>query len=411
MNLYTIADSCYSDCFSRIAVQNTSHRVLFTLCLLAACLTQFASDIYAPSIPSIAHSLQTEISHVQWSMAVYLFGVALSLLVYGPLSEGFGRRRPMLVGLGIMALGSLLAGLSTSIWMLIGARFIQGCGAGAASGLWGAIFRDVFDQDAFAKYSSQIAIYIMFSLSLAPAIGGVLQDEWGWRSTFGLVFVYTLITFFAMLALYRETSRVYHKDRLCASFIKAGYKELATHRVFMGITLCNFLSYGAYFSLFVVSPVLLIHVAKLSATQFGLIMFAGSCAAYLLAGTLNSRYVKRLGGATMLRFGWACMGLSGLLMLILPLAFGISGWSIAAPMILCFFGSTFIWPNAFSIALQPFPHIAGYAGVSYRFMLLAGGAIIGSLIAYLPHFTAIPLACVLIACTALAWIVYERMVL
>jgi DHA1 family bicyclomycin/chloramphenicol resistance-like MFS transporter/DHA1 family 2-module integral membrane pump EmrD-like MFS transporter len=178
----------------------------------------------------------------------------------------------------------------------------------------------------------------------------------------------------------------------------------------MGITLCNFLSYGAYFSIFVVSPVLLIQIGGLSSTQFGLLTFIGSALAYFLAGTLNSRYVSRFGSHKMLRFGWFCMLLSGLLMLILPLFLGIKGVSIGVPMILCFFGSTFIWPNAFSIALNPFPHIAGYAGVSYRFMLLGGGAVIGSLISYLPHNSAIALALTLILCTSLAWIVYETSV-
>lgn len=111
----------------------------------------------------------------------------------------------------------------------------------------------------------------------------------------------------------------------------------------------------------------------------------------------------------MMRFGWSVMVLSGILMALGKLA-GINVWVIAIPIILFYFGSTFIWPNAFATAFTPFGDIAGYAGALYGFMQLSGGAVIGSLMAYLPHADQLPLALVIIGASLLAWIIYERVV-
>ena len=174
----------------------------------------------------------------------------------------------------------------------------------------------------------------------------------------------------------------------------------------MGITFCNFLSYGAYFSLFVVSPILLIHTAKMPPLHFGAVLFLGSAVAYVIAGMINTRLVVRLGTKAMLRFGWLMMILSGLAMWIVSFD-GVNLFSVGIPMFFFFFGSTFIWPNTFTLAMNPFPHIAGYAGVTYRFMLLGGGAVLGAFVSYLPENTQEPLAWVMMICSALAWIVYE----
>lgn len=386
------------------------HRFLFVVCLLAACLTQFASDIYAPSLPNIASELGTAIKHVQWSMAVYLIGVAVSLLFYGPLSESFGRKKPFVTGLIILFIGSCISWAAPDIETLILGRFIQGCGAGAAAGLWGAIFRDLFSGNELAKFASLIATFIMFSLSLAPLVGGILEEYWHWRASFAFIAIYTLLTLIATLLWYPETNLQRHKNKLSKDFILASYKELFSHPLFLGITLCNFLSYGAYFSIFIVTPLLLIRDVGISPIHYGILVCFGSAIAYLLAGYLNTRYVLRFGTANMMRFGWMVMTLSGILLWLLPNFIDFDEISIGAPMILFFFGSTFIWPNAFATALTPFPHIAGYASVSYRLMLLGGGAVIGSLISYLPTDTTTPLSCVLIICSLLAWRIYEKLV-
>src|SRR5690348_2866747 len=109
---------------------------LFGIILLVGCSAQIASDIYAPSLPAISLALNTSIMHVQFSMVIYMFGLAISQLFYGPLSEGFGRRLPLMLGLSLMVVGNIFSLMAPSIGLLILGRLIQGCGAGACSVLW-----------------------------------------------------------------------------------------------------------------------------------------------------------------------------------------------------------------------------------------------------------------------------------
>ncbi len=176
----------------------------------------------------------------------------------------------------------------------------------------------------------------------------------------------------------------------------------------MGISICTFLSYGAFFSWFVSGPVLLIDKLGISSIAFGLITFLGGGIAYTLSGWLNGKFVKRFGIPNMLRFGWAWMILSGLLMLLGYYIYGMNVWAIVVPVIIFYFGSTFIWPNAFAVAFTPFGKIAGYAGGLYSFMQLGGGALLGSLISYLPSNNQMPLALVMTICSIASWMIYER---
>ena len=121
-----------------------SKTALFGALLLAVCLTQFAVDIYASAIIAIATDFNVDVTMVQWSMSIYMFGVATSQLVYGPVSEGVGRKKPLLFGLGIMLIGCLICLSAQYIDVLIAGRFVQGAGAGACAALWRSIFRDSF---------------------------------------------------------------------------------------------------------------------------------------------------------------------------------------------------------------------------------------------------------------------------
>lgn len=384
-----------------------SKKLLFFVLILAVCLTQFAADIYAPSLPAIASNLQTSIHLSQWSMAIYMFGVALSQLIYGPVSEGIGRKMPLIIGLSIMLLGTLICLFAPTIHFLIAGRLVQGCGAGACASLWRSVFRDVFTGEELAKYGSYLVIFVMFIVPAAPVLGGYLQHYFDWRASFVFMSVYTAIALIAIMYGFHETSKHHHKERLKISYIVSTFKKLLTSRIFISITLCTFLSYGAFFAWFTAGPVLLINIVGLTPIEFGWLTFIGGGSAYALAGWLNGKFVKRYGMPKMLRFGFSMMLLAGILMLLGKIIFAINVWIIALPIILFYFGSTFIWPNAFAIAFTPFGEIAGYAGALYGFMQISGAAVIGGIVSHLPTTTQVPLAMTIMVASLLAWLIYE----
>jgi len=383
------------------------HAFLFFIIVLSACLTQFASDIYAPSLPGIAISLQTEMDWVQWSLSIYMVGVALSQLIYGPISEGVGRKKPILFGLSLLFVGSVFCALSQNIFYLILGRLIQGCGAGAVAALWRPIFRDIFKGDELAKYTSYLVIFIIFIIPVAPALGGYFEHYFGWRSTFFFMLGYTLVALCSVVWGLKETNIHLHRERLKLSYIFSTYLMLLKSPLFMGITGCTFLTYGAFFSWFVAGPVLLIKLVGLTPVEFGWVTLLGGGSTFALAGWLNGRFVERFGMKSLLRFGWSICIFSGLFMLVTFLIHGVEAWSIIVSITLFYFGSTFIWPNVFSIAFTPYGKIAGYAGALYGSMQIGGAAAVGSLISFLPDKNQLPLALVFIIAPSLAWGIFE----
>ena len=383
--------------------------MIFVVVLLVACLGQVASDIYAPSVPAIAHHFATAISHVQLSMALYLFGITLSLFFYGPISDALGRRPPLIVGLIIMLIGTLVCLFSTSITLLLLGRFIQGVGVGAGMGLWRSIFRDTYSGNQLAKYSSYLTIAVMVIVPSAPALGGYLQQYIGWQANFIFLACYTILALWIVIFRYKETSQYHQKNRLSKEFITHSFKELFTSRAFMSNALCVFLTYGAFFCWFSIGPVLLIHVAGLSPVAFGWINLVGGGIAMGLGGLTNAKMVDRFGSQFMLQLGWMIMFIAGTLLLILNFIFGINVIGIVLPVILFYFGTTLIWPNAFSKAMSPFGHIAGYAGTTYSALQVGGGAVIGVIAAHVPHTNQVPLALIFMGAPVLAWIIYKKL--
>ncbi len=224
------------------------------------------------------------------------------------------------------------------------------------------------------------------------------------------VCVYIIVAMVYVLALFKETSQHHHLERLKPSYIFSTFKQLLTSRIFIGTTLAVLLSYGAFFAWFAAAPVLLIKVIGMSPVTFGWVTFLAGVGSYTLAGLINGRCVKKVGMAMMLRLGWSTMIFGGFLMLISKEFIGVNATAIMIPTFVFFLGGAFVWPNAFSTAMRPFGHIAGYAGPLYSFMQITGGAIIGGLVAYLPETDQLPLAFLMIGVPVVGWMLYELIV-
>jgi Bcr/CflA subfamily drug resistance transporter len=387
-----------------------SKKAFFPLILLIGCTAQIASDIYAPSLPAIAVDLHTSITHVQFSMAIYMLGLAISQLFYGPLSEGLGRRTPLIAGLSILLFGNLVSVFAPTITILIIGRLIQGCGAGACSALWRSIFRDTFEGDQLAKYGAYFSIFVTIIVPATPALGGYLQEYFNWRASFIFLACYSLITITMVIIGLQETNLHHHIEKLKTRFIIRSFQHILSSPIFMGYTCCTFLCYGAFFAWFTAGPILLIHHIGISPVEFGWITLLAGGITTALGGWVNGRLVTRLGTHFMLRIGFIIMLIAGIIMLLCKFIFGMTTFAIVAPMVLFYFGVTFIWPSAFAGAFTPFGKMAGYAGALYGFMQISGAAVIGTIISYLPHENQIPLALVFICTAILAWCVFEKVV-
>lgn len=367
-------------------------KTLFIILILIGCIGQISSDIYAPALPQVAHFFSIPMTLAQMSLTIYLFFMAISQLIYGPLSEAIGRKKPLMVGICIYTLGSLICMISQNIDMLIVGRVIQGCGAGSSAALWRSIFRDCFTGDDLSKYGSYFGIALTFVIPAAPAIGGYLNQYLGFHSIFIFLFVYAVAALLMLTINFEETHSNPDKNKLKRSIIAAHFKEILTHKVFIGASLASFFTYGAFFSWFTVGPALMIHHLGLSSSTFGWLCLITAAIAMSIASFVNARLVKKFGGDTMLATGWGIMILSGIGLLTFQTLIGSNIIAITAMVTIMYFGATLIWPNLFAKAFTPFGHMAGYAGALYSCFQLGGGAILASLLAHLPNQNSYALA-------------------
>jgi Bcr/CflA subfamily drug resistance transporter len=368
---------------------------------LFACLAQFAIDIYTPSLPAIASQFGAHLNKVQWSVSLYALTLALSMLIYGPLSEAIGRKKPLLFGLLLMLAGSVICAIAENVTVLILGRIVQGLGAGGVAVLWRVIMRDLFSGDELAKYSSYLVPLFVGVMAVAPLFGGYFQHYLTWRMSFVFLCLYAIVCMLLIQFQYAETSEQHSMEKIKFNFLSNTVREILSHRIFIAYASCVSLAFGAYFCWFVMGPVVLIHLLGLTAVQFGWINSVALLTMSPLAGMVNGRLVQRFKGRNMMCFGFALILLSGLILLLSETFFGLSMVSVVIALFILNFAVGFVWVNAFSAAMTPFGHIAGYAATLYAFIQYSGAALISSGLAYFPDHSARPLA--------LVWIVVSMM--
>lgn len=384
--------------------------VQFVVLILAGVFSQVAADIYAPSIPAISQDLSTSIDNVQWTMSIYMFGVAGMQFFYGAISEVWGRKAPMILGVVIMFAGSLICIQADDINMLLMGRLVQGIGISSCACLWRSVFRDSFSGDELAKYASYATMIVMFVLPGAPLLGGYIQDYYGWHGTFVFIAGYAVFAIILLTFGMQETSTNHNISNISFKVICRNYLILLRSPLFMGTIFSVFLSFGAFFSWFVIGPVILIDKIGIAPSEFGIISCVCGIIGFGIGGFTNGKFVKKYGIPNMLRFGWSIMVFGGVLLFIGYFVFGLELWSIVIPIAIFFYGTAFIWPNAFATAFSPFGHMAGYAGALYGTTQVGGGAVLASIFSYLPDDNQLIFSIVITIASLSAWALYEFVV-
>ena len=349
---------------------------LLTL-VLAAALGPLAMNVFLPSLPGITDYFQTNTSTAQLSVSLYLATVAVMQLVFGPMSDKFGRRPVILVAFILMIMGTLICIFATSIeWFLLG-RMVQACAA-AGLVLSRAIARDL---SSGASAASMIA-YITMGMSLAPmigpVIGGFLDELYGWQSSFLLTLAFGILATAMVYFDLGETNQ--HKQ---GSFIEqfASYPELLQSRRFWGYSFTSMLASGAFFAFLGGGSLVANRVYGLSPAQYGF-YFMFISMGYLIGNFISGRLSTKVGINRMMLGGniVAAVGLSAAILIIFsgvdhPFAF--FGFIFFVGL-----GNGMTLPNAMAGVVNVRPNLAGSASGLAGSMQLGGGALLSVLAAY-----------------------------
>src|SRR5271165_3846012 len=181
-------------------------RVLLFAVTATVSLGMVASTIYVPSIPAIASALETSVARVQFTFVGYLLAFAAGMLVLGPLSDRYGRRRTMILGLALSTLSSIACAASPTIEFLIGARILQGIGLSGGMVVGRATIRDLYGEDGAARIIAGLSIVLTLLQAFAPIPGGYLQAWIGWRANFAAVTVLAVMALALVLRYVPESS-------------------------------------------------------------------------------------------------------------------------------------------------------------------------------------------------------------
>jgi DHA1 family 2-module integral membrane pump EmrD-like MFS transporter len=386
------------------STMKTSTLILLTL--LMASIGSFASDSYLPSFPAISQHFHATNTLTKLTITTYLFSYGASQLIYGPLSDRYGRRKIIFWGYGIFALGSLLCAMAPSIhWLLVG-RFMQGVGIGAPGTLYRAILRDSFSGSQLAKISSYGSTAATLTVPLAPVIGGYLEVAFSWRANFVVMFIYTLFTCLILWRGLPETNRYLNPKATNIQHILKNFKTLLSHRIFISYVALVTLAFSGIIAYVVSSPFLFQNIIGLTPVQYGWVAVF-TVPSLSVGAIINSRRVEKYGIAAMIRFGSYCMIAAGSIMLFIGLLGIINTVVIIAPMMLFSFGSGFIFSNSFAAAFEPFHEMAGMAAALFGSLQILGTAAVSALVALVHEHNQIPLS-IIILITALLLFAIQR---
>src|SRR6516165_5930844 len=347
-------------------------RVLLLTLTMTSSLGMVASTIYVPSIPAIAGAFETSIARVQLTFVGYLLAFAASMLVLGPLSDRYGRRRTILYGLALSAISSVACALSPSIDFLIAARVVQGIGACAGLVVGRAVTREVWGGKAAAQVIAGRAIAATLMQAFAPVLGGFLQGWFGWRVNFAVVGGLACIAMMLVIRVVPE-GRGATSPSMRAGGILASYRTLIGTRRFLSYAFTAAGSHAGFHIFAAGAPAVLIVGFGIRPEDYG--FYASLPPMGFLAGSfLSNRLTRRLGVDGLIAIGCSVLIPAASIMVTLALLGVASPYAVIGPMILICCGSGLITPNATAGSLVVNAGMVGTASGLGSFMQMTGAA-------------------------------------
>jgi MFS transporter, DHA1 family, multidrug resistance protein len=327
--------------------------------------------ISTPAMPEMVRAFGTTEAAIKLSLSLYFGGFALAQLLAGPASDAFGRRKATLLFMGIYLAGALICVLATSVEALLIGRLIQGIGASVGVTVARAIVRDLFTGAEAARIMNLVGIMVAIGPGLGPTIGGLALSVFGWQSVFVMMVVFGAGIVGSVFFLLKETATP-DPSRLRPARLIAAYREALSEPRFLCTALILGGSVGALYAQATMLPFVLIGAVGLTPTQFGLAMLMQS-GAYFSGSLTLKRFSARLGGNGAVRLGLILIGLGALLMVTCNNLLPATLISVMGPVAICTFGLALITPQVVTMALAPFPHIAGSASAMMGLIQMSFG--------------------------------------
>ncbi|ANF83121.1 Bcr/CflA family drug resistance efflux transporter [Acinetobacter sp. NCu2D-2] len=371
------------------------------LIALLATIGPLGIDMYLPSIPAMAASLGSNEGAVQLSLMTFFAGLMLGQLIYGPLSDKFGRKPLIYLGLSIFVLGSIACSMAENVLQLQWIRFIQGLGGSIGMVIAFAIIKDQFHGPEMGKMMSMVLAILGLSPVAAPLIGDALQHLGSWRTIFLFLAIYAAAVMALVAVFLPETRGEEQRAEFKLNQTFHHYVNIATDRKFIiyALTLC--IAQAGFFAYIAGSASVFISEYQLSSTQFSL-LFAVNAFGLIAAAILNPKLHEKFGVLN----AYKVVNIAYFIVITLLLLYLYFGINHLAIMCIGLFIAVallgFIMPTGSQLALMHQGRNAGTASALLGSMQFGFGAIITTITGLFAAYAGLGLISIIFVCAALS---------
>lgn len=381
-------------------------RFLFLVLVLISMAAPLGMNMVLPSLSSFQVVFETDYAMSQLTLTLYLAAIAVGQLIYGPLSDRFGRRPLVLIGLIILMIGSLICLFATSIEMLIAGRMIQAVGGCAGIVLGRAMVRDLFEAERAASMIAYLTMAFVLAPTLAPLIGGVLEDQFGWQAGFIFVFSFAALVFAVAFKGAKETLPTSRRHRARFSELFLSFAYLLRNPAFSTYALQVSFNTAAYFAFLGGSSFVLIDLMGGSPSELG-ILFVMVSVFYIGGNYITARMAQKVGVFRMVLLGTIIAMIGPVLLYITEITVGHTPISFFGMVAIVALGNGLCIAPGTASAIGADPSRVGAAAGLAGSMQIGFGAIstfiAGSLLSYY-ETSALPLIFVIGFCCLFAFL-------
>jgi DHA1 family bicyclomycin/chloramphenicol resistance-like MFS transporter len=340
--------------------------VVVVLSLLLG-IQPITTDLYLPALPSLTEGFGAPVSQAQLTLTTLLLAFGVSQLVWGPLSDRFGRRPVLLLGLGAYTLAGIGCVLAPTMQMLIAWRTVQGAAMGAAVMGARAIVRDLYAPEAGARVMSRGMSGLGVIACTAPPLGGLLAQQLGWRYALAALVVFGCVSFSVVALRFQESVPRLNPRALRPDTLIRTWFAILRHPTFLTYSALSTASYAGLFTFLSSSSFVFMKVLGLTRIEYGFVMFSMSFV-YMLGTFACRRLLVRFGMRRTLAIAGACTVTGGTLVGALGWAGVHNTWAITLPYCLFVLAHGVHQPCAQSGSVGPFPQAAGAASALNGFI-------------------------------------------
>lgn len=346
------------------------------LLVLIAIVGVFTLDVYLPGMPSMAKQFDVSLTDITYTFTAFSVVFAFSQLFHGTLSDVVGRKPIIVSGLAIAAVATLLCINAKTYESLLVSRILQALGISAFV-VVNAIIRDLYTGTAAVQVRTLVATTSGISISIAPTIGGLLQDKFNWQGGFIASLLLIVIALVYAMLVFEESNVNRSKAGLQVKQIITSYAELFQKQNYLIHVTLAMLAYTVHFSFIILSANLFIQLLGATPLVFGYLMFVYG-GIYFLSGLLSTWLAKKLSISRLIKLGGGCIGVGGILMLVLLITMSAGAWEILLPMAVITLGITMARASAITGALALIPEKAGQGAAGLNLVQFALSAVIAT---------------------------------